>query len=100
MFYNVLRVWFDAKIKKKMDIEKTKLEVNEVFPKRKKASIKLYTVLVTVFYSNIIYSNNSNIILTDITISDIKAIVDAMLWFVLLMWIWFVRYLLINRKDQ
>ena len=95
-----MRVWFDAKIKKKMDRKKTKLEVNEVFPKWKKTSIKLYTMLATVFYSNIIHSNNSIIVLTDITISDIKVIVDAMLWFVLLMWIWFVRYLLINRKNQ
>ena len=49
MFYNVLRVWFDAKIKKKMDRKKTKLEVNEVFPIWKKASIKLYTMLAQVF---------------------------------------------------
>lgn len=60
----------------------------------------LYTVLATVFYSDFINSNNSNIVLNSITISDIKVIVDAMLWFVLLMWIWFVRYLLINRKNQ
>ncbi len=35
-----------------MDRKKTKLEVNEIFPKWKKASIKLYTMLATVFNSN------------------------------------------------
>lgn len=60
MFYNVLRVWFDAKIKKKMDRKKTKLEVNEVFQKWKKASIKLYTMLAQVFKIQNLGINGSN----------------------------------------
>jgi len=59
-----------------------------------------YAVLATVFYSDFIYSNNSISVLSRITISDIKVILDAMLWFVLFTWIWFVIYLLINRKNQ
>jgi len=69
-------------------------------PNKQKKSYTFYTMLATVFYSDFIYSTNSISVLNNITISDIKVILDAILWFLLFTWIWFVRYLLINRKNQ